>query len=95
MPRFCIHVIDQTGTAIDEEGIVLLNEGEAREEAIQGIRSFLSHDVLEGVMDLRGRAEVFDDKGNLIYVVRFDNAVEVRTGGADDDRTPSKPPAGP
>jgi hypothetical protein len=94
MPRFHIHVINETGEAYDEDGLELPNAEAARSEAVQGIRSILSHEVLEGLLNLRGRAEIFDAEGHLIYVIPFEHAVEVRSTGEDDDRAPSRPAEG-
>ncbi|TMJ20275.1 MAG: hypothetical protein E6G92_11155 [Alphaproteobacteria bacterium] len=80
MPHYYFHVHNSIGFVEDEEGRDLPDRDVARQEAIKGIRSILSEDVLGGFIDLAGRIEVVEEgSGDPALTVPFDEAVDVRT----------------
>jgi hypothetical protein len=80
MPHFYFHVHNSIGFIEDEEGRDLPDRSIARDEAIKGIRSILSEDVLGGVLDLGGRIDVVEEgSGDPALTVPFGEAVDVRT----------------
>lgn len=81
MPRFFLHLINNTAVASDDEGVELTDVSAARDQAIDGIRSVLADEVRRGMLDLRGRIEIAEAGGNVLAVVSFADALEIRTGG--------------
>jgi hypothetical protein len=80
MARYHFNVRNGCGYLEDEEGQELSDTEQARSIAVAGARSLLSAEVLDGDLDLRGRIEVTDERGEIILVVAFDQVVSVKTG---------------
>ena len=78
MPLFFLHIHNGAGFIEDEEGLELSELEQARAEAVEGIRSILAAEVLQGSMDLRGRISIADAAGTNLAVVPFSEAVAVR-----------------
>jgi len=83
--RYYFNVRNGHGFTLDEEGLELSSDQDARMQAIIGARSLMSAEVLEGRLDLRGQIEVTDDDNDEVLTVRFRDAVDVNEG---------KPPIG-
>lgn len=81
MPRYFFHVRNSIGNAEDEEGRDLSSLEEARREAVKGIRSIISDEVKQGLIDLRGEITVTDEDGAAVLKLRFEEAVELRREG--------------
>ena len=77
MPRFHLHVHDRLGVTEDFEGRELPTLAVGGKEAVKGVRSILSHDVSQGILDLRGRMEVADSDGEVLLVIAFADALEL------------------
>jgi hypothetical protein len=77
VPQYYLHIHNRLGNALDEEGLDLDNLETARARAIEGIRSFLSSEVLEGKLDLRGHLDIAQDDGVVLDRIAFDEAVLV------------------
>ena len=75
-----LHLINTHVEADDREGHLLASLDEARAMAVDGIRGFLSHEVRDGRLDLRGRIDIEDDDGAVLASVRFDEAVSIMRG---------------
>jgi hypothetical protein len=75
-----LHLINTHVDADDREGHLLASLDEARAMAVDGIRGYLSHEVRDGRLDLRGRIDVEDDDGAVLASVRFDEAVSITRG---------------
>jgi hypothetical protein len=82
MARYFFHVHNGIGLIDDEDGRELPDLGRAREEAIKGIRSIVSDEVLQGRIDLSGRIAIADETGAPLCTVKFEEAFEVRRGSA-------------
>ncbi len=80
MGRYHFNVRNGSGYMEDEEGQELSDTDHARSMAVAGARSLLSAEVLAGDLDLRGRMEVTDEQGRLIFTVDFRDALRVKTG---------------
>ncbi|MGE4064402.1 MAG: hypothetical protein AB7E79_13630 [Rhodospirillaceae bacterium] len=80
MPRFYFHIYNGFGRAPDDEGRECDDTEEARAIAVEGVRSLLSAEVLEGRLDLRGRIEVTGDDSRVVIVVPFKDALTVLSG---------------
>jgi hypothetical protein len=81
MPRFYFHLHNSTGLTPDEEGRELKSLAEARESAMEDIRSVLCGDVEQGFIDMRGRIEIADADGEALMTVDFSEAVDLRVEG--------------
>lgn len=82
MPRYYFHLQNRVGHVPDQEGLEVSGRAEARQQAISNIRSIVSEDVRNGLIDLNGRIEIADESGRSISVVTFIEAFEVTAGAA-------------
>lgn len=80
MARYFLH-IRNGGYSEDAEGQELPNLDAARWAAIDGARSLLSEEAREGQLDMAGQIEIADGDGNILLVVPFNEAVELRRHG--------------
>jgi hypothetical protein len=78
VPRFFFHIHDHRGATEDTEGRELASVDMARKEAIKGVRSILSYEALQGLIDLSGRVEVTDAEGRVLFCLQFSETVELR-----------------
>ena len=79
MPLFYFNIHNGNGLTEDEEGRELPDEGAARAEALQGIRSILAEDVRQGRLDLHGRIEVLDAAKRPLFAVTYADAVRIES----------------
>ncbi len=78
-PRsYYFHVRNGHGFIRDEEGQMVSPDKSVRQIAIEGARSVIAADVLEGFLDLSGQIEVADDRQETILTLRFDDAITVK-----------------
>jgi hypothetical protein len=78
MTRFYLHINNGGGYSEDTEGQELDDLDAARAAAIEGVRSLLSEEARQGQLDLSGRIEIADGDGNILLIVPFSEAVELR-----------------
>lgn len=78
MPRFFFHVSNGHGLVPDDEGLDLESQTAAKTMAIDSIRSMVSEDSRNGVIDLTGRIDVTDGDKNLLTTVPYFSAFAVR-----------------
>lgn len=78
MARYYFDVTNGTGFTEDEEGQELSGVPEARDVAIDGVRSILREDVTNGYIDLAGRIDVSDAGRRPLFSMPFGEAVELR-----------------
>jgi hypothetical protein len=78
MERYFLHIDNGGGYSEDPEGQELENLDAARTAAIEGVRSLLSEEARQGQLDLSGRIEIADADGNILMIVPFSDAVELR-----------------
>jgi hypothetical protein len=76
--RYHFNIRNGNGFTADDEGTDLSSVEEARLHAIEGARSLISAEVLQGTLDLSGQIEVTDEAKAAVMTVRFADAVEVR-----------------
>ena len=81
MARFFLHINNGNGYSEDPEGQDLADLEAARRQAIDGVRSLLSEEARQGQLDLSGSIEIADDTGNVLLVVAFSEAVDLRLHG--------------
>ena len=77
MPCYYFNIYNGTGLTEDHEGRDLPDDAAAREEAVKGIRSIVSEEVLRGQLDLGGRIEVRDSAGRAVLTVTFAEAFQL------------------
>jgi hypothetical protein len=77
MPIYYLHVFNEEVRAEDEEGADLPDLAAALKQAISGIRSILSEEVLKGELNLRGRVEIAGENGDVLRTVPYADAVTV------------------
>jgi hypothetical protein len=61
----------------DEEGRELPDLEVARAEALKGVRGILAEDVLQGQLNLKGRLELLDEAGALLFTLPFAETVVI------------------
>lgn len=81
MPVFYLNLYDRTLVVPDLEGTELPDLGAARNLAVYNIRSMLAEDVLHGLIDLGGRLDIVDERGEVLESVAFGDAIELRVEG--------------
>ena len=78
MPQYFLNLHNRIGFVPDESGVDLSSLAEAREQAIANIRSIVSEDVRNGLIDLNGRIEIASQDGRVLDVVSFATAFELQ-----------------
>ncbi len=77
MPNFHLHLHNAHVDASDEQGHELSDLNAARRTALHGIRDFLSHEVAQGRLDLRGQVDIADENGFVLLSIPFADAVAI------------------
>lgn len=77
MPRFFFHVFNGNGETTDDEGLDIENQAGARQVAIDSIRSIVSEEARQGMIDLVGRIAIEDGARNVLLEVSFAEAFEL------------------
>ena len=78
MPLFFLDVCNSDVMAKDTEGHDLPDLEAARRTAIAGIRSILAHEVAEGRLDLRGEIRIGNERGDVLRVVPYADAIDIK-----------------
>lgn len=78
MSFYRLNIWNGIGFVLDEEGRELPDLATARREAIEGIRSLISEEARDGVLDLTGRIEIADADGNILCEVGYAEAMDLR-----------------
>jgi len=81
MTRYYLHINNGGGYSEDTEGQELADLDAARAAAIEGVRSLLSEEARQGQLDLSGQIEIADAEGNILLILPFSEAVELRHHG--------------
>jgi hypothetical protein len=77
MARYYLHIHNSHGAAEDNEGMEAANLSEAREKAVQGIRSLLGAEAENGHINFKGRIDISDATGKVLLSVPFKEAMTV------------------
>ena len=77
MARYFFHYRNGHADHEDDDGLEFESLEAAKDAALHGARDTLSQEILNGVMDLRYRLEVEDERRDVIHVLQFADAVEV------------------
>ena len=78
MARFYLNIRNGGGYVADMEGLELPDLAAARVQAIEGVRSVVSEEARLGEIDLSGSIEIADGDGNILLVLPFSDAVNLR-----------------
>lgn len=85
MPRYYFHVEDHTGRTSDDAGQVLTNDKAAYQCAVDNIRSIISDEARQGILEMDGHIDVCRG-GKHVRRVTFGEAFEdVAETLADND----------
>lgn len=77
MARYYFHIYNGHGETRDHEGVEIA-EADARGMAVDSIRSIVSEEARDGLIDLRGHIDVVDQKGGLVFKTEFVEAFNLR-----------------
>jgi hypothetical protein len=78
MPRYRLKIQNGFGDTPDDEGGQYPDAAAARREAVAGIRSLVSEEASNGVIDLSGPIDIVADDGLILATVSFAQAIELR-----------------
>ncbi len=84
-----MHSSDGSGFVEDEEGCDLPDDGTARTRAIAAARDMMASDLRAGHLDLTASIAVEDEAHNLLFTIRFADAVRLTEPTA---QVPPRPP---
>ena len=80
MPRYFFDLYNDFDT-LDEEGRDFADLSAMRENALREVREMMTESVRQGQLNLNHHIEVRDEAGKVIYVLTFDDAVNVTPAG--------------
>jgi hypothetical protein len=92
MSRFYFDVQNGFGFVEDEEGRELESIEEAKVAAIEGVRSIMAAEVVEGRLDLRGEIHVLNAERKLIMTIKFSDTIDIQTGELPAQATEGRRP---
>jgi hypothetical protein len=76
VPRYFLHLIDETEVLLDPDGIEMPADA-VEHAALAAARDCMCGDVRNGQLDLRYQIDVHDERGNLVHRLPFSGAVDV------------------
>jgi hypothetical protein len=79
--RYFIHVWNGSGLVEDEEGQELPTPDAAMKVAVDSVRSIVSEDARQGLIDLNGRARIADEQGETVGELAYRDAFDLRLDG--------------
>jgi hypothetical protein len=77
MAHYYFHLVNGGDSLIDPEGRDMTDASMIPAAALRDARNILSHDMLDGEINLGCAIEVRDDTGGLIYDLSFHDAVTI------------------
>ena len=77
MPHFHLNLYNAHGDLPDPEGADYATLDDARRAAIDGIRSLLGAEVIEGEMNLEGHLDIVTDDGRVVESIPFTDALKI------------------
>jgi hypothetical protein len=77
MPQYFFHLRDGHDVLLDSEGMSLAGLEAATAQALKEARSLISHDALEGRINLCQRIDVEAPPGTVVHRLEFVDAVEL------------------
>ena len=76
MQRYFMHLRDPADELLDPDG-VLMNEDDVASGALEAARDCMAHDLRSGRLALNYRIDVQNEAGEIIYTLRFADAVSI------------------
>jgi hypothetical protein len=76
MPHYRLHLIEAAGTTLDTEGLYRAAE-DVPATALAAARDCLAGEVRAGLVDLRSRIDVQDERGLIVFTQSFADALEI------------------
>jgi hypothetical protein len=83
--RYFIHLWNGIGFVEDEEGQELPDREAAIQSALDSVRSIVSEDARQGLIDLNGRVSIADQQGQTVAELVFREAFDLRLEGGRHD----------
>ena len=80
MPQYFFHLLNGHDALLDSEGMQLADVNAAAVQALKEARSLISHDALDGQINLTQHIIVEMPAGTVVHRLNFTDAVAV-TGG--------------
>lgn len=77
MPQYYFHLRDGEDRLLDEDGRDLTGRAAIEAAALEDARSIIAEEVRKGRVPLYERIEVEDERGTVVHVLEFADAVEV------------------
>jgi hypothetical protein len=77
MPQYFFHLHNGHDVLLDSEGIDLADLKAVAVQALKEARSLISHDALDGHINLRQHIEVEAPVGTVVHRLEFTDAVEI------------------
>lgn len=77
MPHYRLNLYNAHGDLPDPEGADYATLDAARQAAIEGIRSLLGAEVMEGEMNLKGHLDIVADDGEVLESIPFVDALKI------------------
>ena len=77
MARYFFHLRDGSDILLDPEGIELADIEAVRKKALEAARDTLSHDMKDGLLNLKYRIEVENAEGSVVYSLPLSEAFQV------------------
>ena len=77
MARYFFHLRDGEDILLDPEGIELADIEAVQKKALESARDTLSHDMKDGVLDLKYRIDVEDAGGTVVYSLHLRDAFKM------------------
>jgi hypothetical protein len=74
--RYFLHLKDGTESILDPDGMEMPADA-VPATALRSARDCIAGDVIAGRLDLHYRIEVFNESGELVHALRFQDALEV------------------
>lgn len=78
MPNYHLHLINTHVDADDTQGHDLPDLDAAHRLALAGIRDFLGHEAMNGLLDFRGHVQIEDDDGTVLRSIPFVDAFTIK-----------------
>ena len=79
MAQFYFHLRDGADKLLDPDGIECDRDAVAG-KALGTVRDLIAHDAVGGAIDLTYRIEVEDAAGQIVHLLRFEDAVTINRG---------------
>jgi hypothetical protein len=77
MPHLHLNLYNAHGDSPDPEGAEFADLPAARRAAMEGIRSLLSAEVMEGELNLNGHLQIAQDDGTILEDITFSEALKI------------------